>query len=106
MSIRRKIIKNKTRRINGGKSFSEGNVKLQYKNKDIKCSLCGENNYEEVIGSINKSKVRTGVRNFIFGSDSGDIDNTSVITYFCNTCGFCLMIRNKDYTDKITVTKV
>jgi L-lactate utilization protein LutB len=89
----------------GGKTFSSGNVKLQYNNNEIKCSVCSSNNYEEVIGSINKSKVRTGIRNMFLGSESGDIDNTSVITYFCSNCGFCVMVRNNG-SNKITATKI
>jgi len=84
------------KKYKGGKTTSDGNVPLFYNGKPIPCTICGANNYEEVIGTINKSKARTIVRNFFFGSDTGEIDNTSIITYFCNTCGYCVMIRNKD----------
>jgi hypothetical protein len=102
---RKNIRKTRRNYQKGGKTTSDGNVKLSYNNNELKCAICRTNNYEEVIGSISKSKVRTVVRNFFLGSDTGDIDNTSVITYFCNNCGFCRMIRNVDPI-KITATKI
>jgi hypothetical protein len=96
-SKNRKDVRKTRRNIQkGGKTTSDGNVKLSYNGNELKCTICGTNNYEEVIGSINKSKARTIIRNFLLGSETGDVDNTSVITYFCNTCGLCKMIRNKD----------
>ena len=74
---------NKTHKIHntklskyGGKTTSIGShVELTYDNKPLFCSNCQSNDYDEIIGTI---------------------DNTSIITYFCNTCGLCRMIRNKD----------
>ena len=43
----------------GGQMFSSGNnVKLSYKGKDVKCTICSNNDYEEVTSTINKSKVK------------------------------------------------
>ena len=94
--------------VGTGKTTSDGNVKLQYNNNntltDVKCQNCFSNNYDEVIGSLGKSKARTIVGDIFFGDDMKNIDNTSIISYFCNTCGLCKMIRNKDL--KITATKI
>lgn len=90
---------NKTRKLQkhkGGKTFSDGMVSLSYNGEPVLCDICKQNNYEETIGTIDKSKVRTAIRDFFLGSESGNIDNTSVIQYFCNTCGLCKIIRNKD----------
>ena len=87
----------KTRRFRGGKTFgSNGPVKLNYNSKEITCDICGSNNYKETIGTLDKSKVRSGVGQFFFGDAAGVLDNTSVIIYTCNTCGLCKMIRYKD----------
>ena len=86
--------------VGSGKTTSDGNVKLQYNNNnaitDVKCQNCSSNNYDEVIGTLNKSKARAALGDFFFGNDVQNIDNTSIISYFCNTCGLCKMIRNKD----------
>ena len=96
--------------IGPGKTTSDGNVKLQYKHEktsvftEVKCENCSSNNYNEVIGTLGKSKARTVVGDFFLGDDMKNIDNTSIISYFCNTCGLCKMIRNKDI--KIVANKI
>jgi hypothetical protein len=89
----------------GGQTFSRGNVKLLYGSKDVKCTNCSSNNYNEVIGTLGKSKIRTMAGDLIFGDSNKDIDNTSIIAYFCSTCGICQIIRN-DTKLKITATKI
>ena len=42
------------------------------------------NNYNEVIGTLGKSKIRTMAGDLIFGDSNKDIDNTSIIAYFCS----------------------
>ena len=83
-----------------GKTTSDGNVKLQYNDNniltDVKCQNCSSNNYDEVIGTLGKSKARTIIGDIFLGNDAKNIDNTSIISYFCNICGLCKMIRNKD----------
>lgn len=79
--------------------------KRQSNGQAIICDICKQNNYNEVIGTIDKSKARTVIRDFFLGSESGNIDNTSIIQYFCNICGYCKIIRNKDPL-VITATKL
>jgi hypothetical protein len=87
----------KTRKRIGGKTFSSNNpVNLHYNNEKIVCYVCGHDTYSETIGTINKSKARSGVGQFVFGDMADVIDNTSVILYTCNHCGMCKTIRNKD----------
>jgi hypothetical protein len=88
---------NKTRKLTGGKTFSSNNpVNLYYNNEQIFCYVCGHNTYSETIGTINKSKARSGATQFFFGDVADVLDNTSIILYNCNHCGFCKMVRNKD----------
>ena len=62
----------------------------------VNCSLCGQNNFTETIGTLGKSKVRQGLGSFFFGEVAEVLDTTSIITYFCNNCGLSKMIRNND----------
>ncbi len=88
---------NKTRKLTGGKTFSSNNpVNLYYNNEQIVCYVCGHKDYSETIGTINKSKARSGLGQFVFGDAADVFDNTSIILYTCNRCGMCKMIRNKD----------
>ena len=60
------------------------------------CALCRQNNYTENVGTLGKSKARTGLGSFFFGEVAEVLDTTSIITYFCNTCGLSKTIRNND----------
>ena len=98
--LRKKIRKTirKTRRKNGGgKTFASSTpVSLSYNGMSVICALCRQNNYTENIGTLGKSKVRTGIGSFFFGEAAEVLDTTSIITYFCNTCGLSKTIRNND----------
>ena len=86
----------KTRK-RGGKTFASSKpVTLNYNNNPILCDVCKSNNYTEVIGTIDKSKVRSGFGQLFFGEAAEILDNTSIIIYTCNACGMCKIIRNKD----------
>ena len=93
----RKYIR-KTRRKNiGGKSFASSTpVSLTYNGMTVICALCRQNNYTENIGTLGKSKMRTGIGSFFFGDAAEVLDTTSIITYFCNNCGLSKTIRNND----------
>ena len=94
--------KNRITRKKGGKTFASNKpVSLKYNGNDVKCSVCGTNNYTEVIGTIDKSKVRSGFGQFFFGETAEILDNTSIILYTCNTCGMCQIIRNLDSVNRI-----
>jgi hypothetical protein len=98
MKTYKKYIKSgKTKKMRGGKTFSSDKpVKLNYNGKDIVCEICSSNNYTETTGALGKSKVRQGFGGLFFGEAAEVVDNTSIISYTCNTCGLCKMIRNKD----------
>lgn len=90
---------NKTKRKNdgGGKTFSESSpVNIFFNNQSIVCYVCGHDRYTETVGTINKSKVRSGVGQVFFGDIADVIDNTSIIMYACINCGCCKMVRNSD----------
>jgi ssDNA-binding Zn-finger/Zn-ribbon topoisomerase 1 len=99
-SLRKNPKTRKTYKKRGGKTFSSnGSQTLTYSvtNTPVTCEICNSNDYTEVIGTIGKSKVRTGVFNAVFGDGTGDVfDNTSIIMYTCNVCGHCRFIRNKN----------
>ena len=102
----RKTRKNRKRTSGGASGFlgalglnapvfeKKDGVSLSYNSKAITCDVCSNNNYLEIQSSINKSKVRGFVRDAIFGEDSGEIDNTSITLYVCQTCGYCKIVRN------------
>ena len=88
---------NKTKSWKGGKTFaSDKNVKLSYNDNDVVCDLCKKDEFKETVGSLDKSKVRSGVGQAFFGKAAQILDTTSVIIYTCDNCGLCKMIRNKD----------
>jgi len=95
--VARKTNKTRSKKRGGGKTFAEsGPVSLYFANQTVKCSLCGQNNFTETIGTLGKSKVRQGFGSFFFGEAAEVLDTTSIITYFCNNCGLSKMIRNND----------
>jgi len=76
---------------------SDKSKKLMFNGtQEVLCELCKSNSYVETFSSMDKSKTRTIVREFVFGDSSENLDNTSVILYTCNTCGLCKIVRNKD----------
>ena len=96
-----KNIRKNTRKIKrkngGGKPFSSSTpVSLTYNNMSVICALCRQNNYTENVGTLGKSKMRTGLGSFFFGEVAEVLDTTSIITYFCNNCGLSKTIRNSD----------
>ena len=85
------------RKRGGGKTFaSSGPVSLTFNGQSVPCDLCRQNNYTENVGTLGKSKVRTGLTSFFFGEAGEVLDTTSIITYFCNNCGLSKTIRNND----------
>ena len=96
-TYKKNMKRGKTKKRIGGKTFSSSKpVKINYKEKEITCDVCGSNNYTETTGTIGKSKVRQGLGEVVFGEAAEIIDNTSVIVYTCNTCGLCKFVRNKN----------
>ena len=86
---------NKRRTLKAGKTLSETEpVNLLYESKQVLCNICNHNVYEEITGTLGKSKVRAGVGDFFFGSIAGVVDSTSIVTYVCKRCGNCKIIRN------------
>ena len=95
-NIRKSIRKNK-RKNGGGKSYASSTpVSLTYNGMSVICALCRQNNYTENVGTLGKSKMRTGLGSFFFGEAAEVLDTTSIITYFCNNCGLSKTIRNND----------
>lgn len=96
----------KTRK--GGKTFASSNhVKITYENSPIVCDVCKHDTYNEVISSLNKSKVRSGLGQMFLGDAAEILDTTSVIVYVCKNCGNCRMVRNTDeYATKIVSLEI
>lgn len=86
----------RTQRKKGG--GSENEVPLNYDGKLIFCEICNHKYYEEIYGTLGKSKTRSTVGQFIFGDIAGTIDNTSLVLYVCKKCGYCRIIRDKKGT--------
>jgi len=110
-SCRRRSIKNKnTRKIRrvGGKTFASSNpVKITYDGSPILCDVCKHDTYIETIGSLNKSKVRSGLGQFVLGDAAEILDTTSIRAFFCKQCGRGLMFRNTDeYENKIVLEEM
>jgi len=96
----RKIYRN----IGGGKTWASSTpVSLTYLNNPVSCDVCRQNNYTENIGTLGKSKVRSGLTSFFFGEAGEVLDTTSIITYFCNSCGLSKTIRNNDNIKIVSV---
>jgi len=93
----RKTIRKNKRKLGGGKTWASSTpVSLTYNGQSVPCDLCRQNLYTENIGTLGKSKVRSGLSSFFFGEVGEVLDTTSIITYFCNTCGLSKIIRNND----------
>jgi len=93
--------KNRTCKKKGGKTFGSSKlVNIYYDDNNILCDVCKNDKYNEVIGALEKSKVRSGFGQFFFGEAAEILDNTSVIIYVCSNCGNCRIIRN---TDKLKI---
>lgn len=92
----KKVINQKLKKSGGKTISSDTPVKLNYKDKEIVCDVCGGKHYTENTGAFNKSKLRSGVGQIFLGEAAEILDTTSVIIYTCNTCGLCKIIRNKE----------
>lgn len=91
-----KNVTKKYRKKGGGKTTSSYvPVSLQYGNSNVLCDVCKNNKYTELTGAFEKSKARQGVGQFFFGQAAEVFDNTSILLYFCTTCGLCKVIRNE-----------
>jgi hypothetical protein len=94
---RKRLARKTYRRKGGGKTFASSTpVSLSYNGQAVTCELCRQNHYTENIGTLGKSKIRSGVTSFFFGDAGEVLDTTSIITYFCNNCGLSKTIRNND----------
>jgi hypothetical protein len=94
--------KTKTKKTrHGGKTFASSKpVKITYEGSPILCDVCKHDTYTETIGSLNKSKVRSGLGQFVLGDAAEILDTTSIIVYFCKQCGNGRMVRNADEYEK------
>jgi hypothetical protein len=97
LNVIRKRSRKTKRKNGGGKTFASSTpVSLTYNGMSVICALCRQNNYTENVGTLGKSKARTGLGSFFFGEVAEVLDTTSIITYFCNNCGLSKTIRNND----------
>lgn len=93
----RKPVRKTKRKTSGGKSYASSTpVSLTYNGMSVICALCRQNNYTENVGTLGKSKMRSGIGSFFFGDAAEVLDTTSIITYFCNNCGLSKTIRNNE----------
>jgi hypothetical protein len=98
--------KNTRKLRNGGKTFaSHKPVEIYYNDKKIMCDICKHHIYDEIIGTLGKSKVRSGMVEFAFGEIGEVLDTTSIIVYVCKQCGNCRTIRNSDDNKMSIITK-
>lgn len=88
----------------GGKTYKHRKVGLfcnpsKVKELPIICNVCGENEYIERHTTLGKSKGNQALANLLIGDTMlEDLNNVTIISYFCFTCGMCKIIRgDKDY---------
>ena len=94
--------KNKIRntRKKGGKQFKHRRVGLYFTepttNKifQINCEICRNNDYIERPSTLGKSKENQVIVDILVGDTFDDINNISIITYFCRICGMAKIVRN------------
>lgn len=87
---------------NGGKKYKHRRVGLFCKptttEYPIRCNVCGNNDYIERLGTLGKSKENQVIMAFLTGDTFDDINNISIISYFCRICGMAKIIRgDKNY---------
>ena len=95
--------KSKSKKNISMKGGASKEVPLSYNGKLILCEICNHKYYEEISGTLGKSKMRSTVGQFIFGDYAGTIDNTSLLLYVCKQCGYCRIVR--DRSDKKIFTE-
>ena len=65
----------------------------------ISCNICGFNDYIERHTTLGKSKENQAFVNFFLGDTIlEDLNNVTIISYFCIKCGMSKIVRgDKDY---------
>lgn len=94
---RNKKIKTKKQKC-GGKKFKHRRVGLFCKPSNtelpIICNVCGVNDYIERHTTLGKSKGNQALANIFIGDTMlEDINNVTIISYFCFTCGMAKIVR-------------
>jgi hypothetical protein len=97
--IKKRTIKKKK---SGGKKYNHRRVGLFCKptttEYQIRCNVCGMNDYIERLSTLGKSKKNQVIMAFFTGDTFDDINNISITSYFCRICGMAKIIRgDKDY---------
>ena len=90
--------KSKSKKNISMKGGASKEVPLSYNGKLILCEICNHKYYEEISGTLGKSKLRSTAGQFIFGDYAGTIDNTSLLLYVCKQCGYCRIVRDNKGT--------
>lgn len=99
----------KRRSRKGGAFFPDNDiVKIKYNDntedpeKFIKCPICGKDEFQRRNATLDKSKLQQGLFDFITGTDGSVLNDISIYAYFCNECGYTIMIRDpKEKTENI-----
>ena len=86
----------------GGKTYKHRRVGLFCKptttEYQIRCNVCGVNDYIERLSTLGKSKKNQVFMAILTGDTFDDINNISITSYFCIKCGMAKIIRgDKDY---------
>jgi len=78
-----------------GGLFGDNNlVKLSYKNKEIKCFVCGNSDFQKRNSTINKSKTNQAIFNLFGSREDSSLNDISLYSYFCNECGYAFIVRD------------
>lgn len=87
----------------GGKKYKHRRVGLFCKPSNtelpIICNVCGANDYIERHTTLGKSKGNQALANIFIGDTIlEDMNNVTIISYFCFKCGMCKIVRgDRDY---------
>jgi hypothetical protein len=63
----------------------------------LTCPICNHDKFQLRLGTLGKSKLSTVTNDILFGHTSHDMLDISINTYFCDNCGYGIMVRNQKF---------
>ena len=72
-------------------------VHLMHGQQILACPICKHDTFQLKLGTIGVSKAIAIAGDILFGESSHDIIDTSIASYFCDECGYGIIVRDQKF---------
>jgi hypothetical protein len=63
----------------------------------LTCPICNHDKFQLRLGTLGKSKLSTVTNDILFGHTSHDMLDISIKSYFCDECGYGIIVRDQKF---------